>query len=499
MDRKPAFVLFLCFVTLALGACSGLQDVGGKGGGAGGGGTTGTLSLTLMDTPPTGASVLSFRTTITGVSLMPASGSPVTLNLSPTSPVVELTRLQSDSALLGSFSLASGTYTGMNVGLASPDVVIYNQTGSALQGALAACPNNSVCEFKSALATVVTITFASKLTVSSTAPQGLALDFNFADMLTFSNGTLSVDFSQPNALTAASLPRTGEPSGTLDLIEDFTGVVTAVNQSTGAVTIQSGTRGTLTATANSSTTYNDPQSLCTGGSFALACLANKVNLAMVSADTALNPNGSLTLLELDLLNLPSTSQDEVEGTVYLSNGSNQFSMILADEYVENTTSPLAGAAAGEQVNATINAGTTFLVDPKNLGSFTSLTGFTSASDLVNGQTVMVHAVSATTGTNGVISVTTDRLMLRYTRVTGSVSLVSDPTFTILNTSLPAFFPTFTNSPLVQTYPAATVFDNVNSGTIGGLAVNDTVSIRALFLNPGTAGATPFLAAKVRKH
>lgn len=497
MNGKPGVVLFLCFTALALGACSGLGNAGKGGGGGGGGGSNGTLDVTMIDTaPPAGASVLSFRATITGVSVTPSSGSPVALNLSPASPVVELTRLQSDSALLGSFSVASGTYTGMSVGLASPDVVIYNQTGSSLGGALAACPNDSVCEFRPTVATVVPVTFTPALTISSSAPQGLALDFNFANMLAFSNGTLSVDFTQANVLSTVSLPRTGELSGTLDLVEDFTGVVTAVNQTSGTMTIKSGTRGAMTATVNSSTIYNDPQSLCTGGSFTLACLANNTNLAVVSADAALNPNGSLALLELDLLNLPSASQDEVEGTVYQSNGSNQFSMILADEYVENATSPLAGAAAGAQVSVTINAGANFLVDPKNLGSFTSLTGFQSASDLVNGQTVMVHVVSASTGGNGIISVTTNQVMLRYTRVTGSVSYVGATAFNISSTSLPAFYPSFPVSPQVETFSSATVFDNANG--LGDLSIGDTVALRALFLNPSTAGAYPFLAAKARK-
>ena len=453
-------------------------------------GDGGCLNMTMMDTAPpdTAApsfSVLSFQATITGISLTPQSGSSVDLNL-PSSPVVELTRLQSDSAFLGTFLASAGTYTGMSLTLANPDVVIYSPD----------CPNGLVvCEFMPGGTTVIPITFPSNVVVPSPTPPALALEFNLANILTFSGGTASVNFTSAN-VTTVNLPRTGsQAAGVQDLIEDFTGVVTAVDPIGGTVTIQSGTRGTMTATANSGTTYNDPQNLCGGIGFTLACLTGKTKLAIVSADAALNSNGSLTLLELDLLNLPSTSQDEVEGVVYQLNGSNQFSMVLADKYVEDTNASLTGAAAGNLVNVTVNSGATFSADPKNLPVPTSPKGFTAASDVVNGQTVMVHAVSASTGNGGVISLATDRVTLRYTRVTGLVSPIGNPTFTLSNLPAP-LFPTNFTAP-VDTFPVVTAFDNILN--ISGLNTGATVSIRALFLNSATASSSPFLAAKVRKQ
>src|SRR5260370_15113943 len=65
---------------LSLCACSGVRQSGGSGGGTG----IATLSLTLRATPPSPSaqlSILTFRATVTGVSLTPSSGSAVSVGL----------------------------------------------------------------------------------------------------------------------------------------------------------------------------------------------------------------------------------------------------------------------------------------------------------------------------------------------------------------------------------------------------------------------------------
>ena len=105
---------------------------------------------------------------------------------------------------------------------------------------------------------------------------------------------------------------------------------------------------------------------------------------------------------------------------------------------------------------------------------------------------MVHVKSASTGT--VLDVVADRLVLRYSRLTGTVNTVGGTAFTANN--LPPFLGTFSVPPTVQTFSGITVFDNVTD--LQSLTNGDKVAFRALYLDPTTA-TQPFMAAKVRKH
>jgi hypothetical protein len=116
--------------------------------------------------------------------------------------------------------------------------------------------------------------------------------------------------------------------------------------------------------------------------------------------------------------------------------------------------------------------------------------FAGTGDLVNGQDVMVHVTAATgSAATGDQAVTADRILLRFTRTTGTVQTVSGQTFTLAN--LPPFM-TFASNPLADTITGVTNFDRV--ADVNSLAGGQTVSIRALML--GQSSFT-FYAAKVR--
>ena len=520
MNQK-LFHLFVIFVVaLGLTSCSGLPRSSGTGGGG-----NATLSLTMIDPPPANSSVLSFKVTITGIALNPATGSPVSLLSSSNSLTVELTRLQSDSAFLGTFkTVPAGTYNSMTVTLANPDIVLANQTGAALTGATAACPTNSVCEFKpTPTGGAVQITFTPALSLTSTTPQGLSLDFNLNNAITFTSttGTLGVDFSQtnqPNFLTTSILPRTNSnlSTGQLELIEDFTGVVTSATASTNTLTVQSATRGTLTVVANSSTIFDrDPSgTLCTSPSFSSCVLQNET----ASIDAVLNADGTFTLLEFEpLVSATTGPEDLIEGVVYFVSPTipAQFQLVVTDKE-QGSTTELAGLNTGDQV--LIKIGTTptlptFLVDTKHLSSGTGFptaqtTAFKSATDnsvLAAGQVVSVHVpASSFTPASGttIASATVNSVMLRWSHITGTVSSPAPPnTFNL--TPAAAFIPQGvppntgiafgTTTPPVQTFSGITNFDGFASNFP---ATGDSVTVRALFFR---SPSFVFTAAKVRKH
>jgi len=508
MLRNKILFPLLLLAVISLASCSGQP----KPGGGGGGGGNSTLSLTMTDTPLAGTSILSFKVTVTGVSLTPSTGKPVNLTLNPTTPIIELTRLQSDSAFLGTSTVPSANYISATVSFSSPDIVLINQTAVALTGGTTACPPISpgsaltTCEFKPTTSGMITLTTAPfPLTLTANQQTGLSLDFNLNNAIIMTNGAVSVDFTQANVLKAATLPRTGTPTGALDLIEDFTGVITTISGN--SVTVHSDTRGNIIAVANSSTTFNNLPVTCAAQN--ITCLlANET----VSIDASLNLDGTMTLLEADLLDNVSVltnKLDAIEGTVTSVNASpQQILMVLSDKTVVSGNSLLTAASAGTVVVATIGATPTFSVDTKGLSAVVASLNsipFATFSNVFAGQTVRMQVLAnpaPTSGLNGSVLVNTNSVVLRFSRVTATVATPpASPFFSVSFVTLPAFLTS--SSPLVppnilvqisaQTYQ--TNFDGVANVT--ALNVGDSVSVRALFIPNFTS--SPFFAAKVRKH
>jgi hypothetical protein len=502
MLRNNVLISLLLVATVSLGSCSGQS----KGGGVKGGGGNTTLSLTMRDAPIAGASILSFKVTVTGVSLTPSTGKPVNLTLNPSTPIIELTHLQSDSAFLGTSTVPSANYISATIAFSAPDIILMNQTTGTLNGATPTpvCAVNAVCEFKPNVSGTITLTTAPfPLTLTSNQQTGLSLDFHLNNVITMTSGTVSVDFTLANVLTATTLPRTGTPTGALDLIEDFTGVITTFSGN--SVTVHSDTRGNITAVANSSTTFNIDQIVCSAQN--ITCLgANKT----VSIDASLNPDGTMTLLEADLLDNVSVlanKLDAVEGTVFLTDPvKQQISIVLSDKTIVSGNSVLTSASGGTIVQASLGTTPIFSVDTKGLSAVLAsspgdIADFTSFTNVFAGQTVRIQVLASpapTAGLNTSVLVNTNSVVLRFSRVTATVSIPpASPFFSVSATTLPSFLGGISglvNIP-VQISSGQTHFDGVTD--ITGLNVGDTVSIRALFI-PNFL-TSPFFAAKVRKH
>ncbi len=224
--KTLSFFPLLLLTALSLAACSGSKNRCTSNCGTG----TATVSLTLVaDTLPANPSILSFKVSILGITLTPTTGTAQTIHPSPS--VVDLMRLQSDTAFLGALTnVPSGSYT-VQVSLSSPEIVFLNDTGSTITANGKMCLNNVVC---SVTFTSVGTPTISSFTFNATASgqQGVELDFNLKNAISLSTGTLSVNFNpaspNPGVLTAFTLPRTNANLGTnqLELIEDFTGVTT---------------------------------------------------------------------------------------------------------------------------------------------------------------------------------------------------------------------------------------------------------------------------------
>jgi hypothetical protein len=315
-----------------------------------------------------------------------------------------------------------------------------------------------------------------------------------------------------NVASAFKLPRAGGnfTASQLDLIDDFTGVVT-VSGST--ATIKSPTRGTLTATANSNTVFDqDPgQTLCTNptaGSLS-TCVSNN---QVVSADVVLNSDGTMTLQEIEpLLSAP---QDIVEGIVsFLPASPTQFGIIVTDVPSVATSNSVIGTSLniGDALTLNLSGASPFGVDSKglpvsNASAYSFFHGQTTAGSggaLHFGQTVAVHVTSFTAATSSANAVAnTNNVILRWSRFIATAT--TQGTTSLLNiTNLPSYFK-FAPAALfsVQLYQGTqgsrgvTNFDGVTAGT--GVNASQPVVVRALFFeDPGNTLNPAFFAAKVR--
>jgi Domain of unknown function (DUF4382) len=510
MNRGKTLSLLpiLLLTVLSLTACSGPYKAGLNPPGTG----TATVNLTLVsDTPPASPSLLSYKLTVLSVTLTPATGTAFTFTPSP-APVIELMRLQSDTAFLGTLlNVPVGTYNSITVSLGSPQITFLNNTSATITNASSAsgsCTVGAICTISPNATGLPKISFP--ITLSSNGQVGVGIDFNLSNSVTVTGGTMTVTFTPAtagvNVLSAFNLPRNSNLTGNqLDLIEDFVGVVSVSSQS---VTLTSQTRGTLAASTTSTTAYDqDPSStLCLTPSS--ACV---VASQVASFDAILNSDGTLSIQEFEPL--LSAQQDVVEGTVaaVTQNSQTQFTIVTTDKIKAATNSLIGVLNVGDLLTVNLVNAKPFLVDTKGLqvsqnfnGIFINFANATTTGAIHPGQTVAVHLTSFTAATaSAPASSNTDTVTLRWSRLTGTPTSQPGPTFNFTN--IPGYFNLSSASSFeVQTFVGTAGADGVTNleGITNVNAIDDTkpVALRALYLqNPTNTAAPVFFAAKVRQH
>ena len=494
--------LGVCLLLFGICACSGVPKPGGGGGGTG----NATLSLTLRATPPSPSanlSIVAFRATVTGVSLTPSSGSAVSVGLvsgTTSSFVAELTRLQSDSALLSAaISIPVGTYNSLAVTFSDVLLVYCTQPSPGVPG----CSSGSLTRVTGSVGSATASSGAFPFTVTNGERLGLALDVNVANAITVSGQTISaVNPAAANVLTATVLQA---PSSTTDLssgqlahMDDLYGLVSNVSSSAQSFTLQTAYRGAISITANSSTTY-DP--ICSPQSF--SCVTSG---ALAAVDAILNADGTLTVRNYSPVPFIATSKDTIEGVVTVppSSVNHVFDLVVTDASFAASNSQLRGSILpGDLVVVGVVAPQPFFIVSEGLTiPANGFSGATDVSPIQPGQTVAISVSGfiAADGSSAFGTATANGAALRFSRVTGTVVSPTSPQFS--TTNYPPYFGFITN-PLVQittTGPGTTTdFDGTSSFTE---AASDTVSISALYFGSSTSPTPPawsFSAATVRKR
>jgi hypothetical protein len=434
------------------------------------------VSVSLTDAPPAGVTVFTFEVTVTGATLNPGN---VDLLAGKGPQRIEVKQLETENAFLSTANIAAGNYTSLNLTFSNPELTFRNDTGATLAG----CAPGSVCEIKPSGTLSATV---NGLFYSTTGSQtGILVDLNLANLITPS---LGVDFSTATAVTATQ--QTKDAEGDLEDLDDLNGIV--ANPSSTQFTLQTTDMGNITVGIDSNTQF-DRFDTCTAAN--ATCVQSGQS---VEVDLMLLASGTFLAKKVELRdNAQEAADDELDGVLSKIDGPSQFEMV-----VNNELRAVANVSVGDPVTViltTTGGGTSFRVDTNGLTVPPTLQqafeGATDTSQLMPGQTVRVRKRAMTGGpAPAAITITTDRVRLRSTSFTATVS--GAPAGSSFNVGgLPGLFTSADVGQIQVQTSSQTNFENVNG--VSGLADSSTVSLRGLLFR---STPNPVLVAdKVRKR
>ena len=440
-------------------------------------------SLTIHDNPPMGVTVLSFEIEVMGATLQPSgSGSqPVPMFSEPED--IELEHLQTQSALLASRSVPTGTYNGLMVSFANPHITIQNQTGTMLTLGSQSCSDKQVCEFDPKLnqssVTVQAPTQPFPLTLSMNSPVVLKMDFNV-------DASIQGDLSITPTINLVQLPPPSSSEDEEDV--EVVGKITSIDQTGHTFMVQTGMSGPSFTFATDGNTQFDFGTSCSTANF--SCLQTGQT---VEVEAKMQLDGSLLASEVKFFQPPN--EMSFSGTVTTANsGMGSFQIVLFDE--ESFSGEMASFSMGIPLTISLATNATFSIDtggfmlPSNLN-------FASAGDLLVGQKVRLHPTGAPTGMPPNVTVPVDQVQLEPSEVTATITAINTggnpQTFTL--GTLPSFFQKAGIMSIQVDVLSNTQFETEEDQMVSGLSsfkTGDTVSVRGLLFNTMT---TPTMVAE----
>jgi hypothetical protein len=444
-------------------------------------------SLTIHDNPPMGVTVLSFDIDVTGAELQPSGSGQQPVSMLSEPEDIELEHLQTESALLASRSVPTGTYSSLMVSFANPRMTIQNQSPNTLMLGSQSCLTQQICEFDPTLKqTSVTVQGSPfPITLTMNSPVVLKMDFNVdASVQQSPQGGLSIT----PTVSLVQVPTTNSTGQQDEEDVEVVGRITSIEQNSVPHTfnVQTGMNGPSFTIATDNNTQFDFGTSCSTADF--SCL--KVD-QIVEVEAKMRADGSLLAFEVKLFQPPN--QMSFGGTITsVSSGGSSFQIVLFDE---------EGFAGSEMGSFSMGAPITIinLATPKDYsidsGGFMLPSGlsFTGPGDLMVGQKVRLHPTGLPSGMPPNVTVTVDQVQLEPSHVTGTFTPINAQTFTLGN--LPSFFTSAgIMSVQVDVLPDTqfeTEEDQMMSG-LSSLKTGDTVSVRGLLFNTVT---TPTMVAE----
>jgi hypothetical protein len=426
--------------------------------------------LAMTDTPPANVTILSAQVTLTGATLNPGN-----ISLLQGATTLELTRLQTDVAYLGTTLVKAGSYTSLTLTFANPALTFENDSGVTFTGA--AC-SGTICTLSPVATNLSTTITLPTITVSKTAGAGLLADVNLTALL---SASLGADFKNGTTVSTFTPAGVGAPP---DGAEDVVGQVTLIDMTHNTFSFQTAV-GVISVAVNSFTTFpNIPAGACPTSS--ITCVKTG---QILSVDIGIGSDGA-AFARTVLLEDADASDAEVEGIVTALNPvSSQFTIIPLSE-----TAAITGLTIGSSAAVHYTSATPFDVDFAQANGIQVPTAgflFSGAAELMLGQQVQVRRNPSSSGT----SINADRVRLRSSRITGTIQTIGAP-FIQLG-GLPSIFNSHSAALIqVQTFFPQTIITGT-ANTFGTLGLNKSVSVRGPLFQ--FAGTPTLVASKVLQH
>jgi hypothetical protein len=434
--------------------------------------------LTVQDQPPAGITALSFGIQITGVSLQSSAGSGSDVSLLSSPVTVNLSNLQTVNSLLANTTAPAGTYSGITITFANPQVSVINNTQATLtDGGTGSCPVSATapCSLAPAISpTSIMVTNSPfPLTLTVGTPIQIALDFDSADSLVNTAQVLSINPS-------VTVMTNTTPNATTNNIADFTngsGQVTSASNNQVVVTdLSTGQPLTLSAPASTTFTgFNTSTTCTTANTFGCVQSGQIVNFNFgVSGASGSSP-------ALQSLNLNSGITNGVNGTVVGVNPQTNQLQVLVTSETPAFSSGTSGLGVGQVVEVNPGTGAAFSAQT-NGATLPAGLEFNNINDVGVGQSVMLDSTGFTAGTGTAPgTLTTDNVTLVPSQFGGSIDALnaSGQSFTVNNLN-GLFTGNNVNSVTVNT-GTNTAFTGVTGG-FPGLAVGNNVNLGGTLFN-----------------
>jgi hypothetical protein len=430
----------------------------------------------MTDTPPTNVSILAAEVTLTGATLNPGN-----VSLLSAATTVELTRLQTDIAYLGTTNVIPGTYTSLTLTFANPSLTIENDTGSAI----GTCAIGAICTMPpTAIANLSTTIILPTLVASANTAAGLLVDVNLQNLL---SAGLGADFRAGTTVSEFT-PAAATASTTSPLVEaeDVVGQVTSIDAVHNTFSFQNATGQFSLLVDRTTTFFQFPSTICSISAF--ACLhANQI----LSVDISFRSDGTPVARNV-VFEDSDNSDAEVEGIITSTNlGSQQFSIVTLAE-----SARIAGLKIGDAATVQFSTSlpTVFDVDFVHADATQIIPGFsfaplTSPTDLFVGQQVQLRRNPSSTG----LVISADRVRLRSSRVTATVQTIASPT--IFLTNLLSIFSGHAITQIqAQTFLPTIFLENGTAINLTFIPRSGIVSVRGPLFNAG--GTRTLVTTKV---
>ena len=432
------------------------------------------VSLTIHDSPPMGVTVLSFEIEVTGAALQPSDSSSQPVSMLSEPEDIELEHLQTESALLASRSVPTGTYSGLMVTFVNPRMTIQNQTGAPITLGTQTCSDQQVCEFNPKLnQSSVTVEAPAQpfpITLTMNSPVVLKMDFNINTSIQQS------DLSITPTISLVQLPPPNSSGGSQgDEDMELIGQVASRDQTKNTFIIQRGMNGPSFTISTDSNTHFDFGTSCSAANF--SCLQTG---QIVKVDAKMKPDGSLLAFEVKFFQPPN--QMSFAGSVTSVNtGASSFQIVLFDEESFGSGDGMGSFSMGVPLTINLAPQATFSIDTRSFMLPSGL-NFASIADLMVGQEVRLHPTGAPTGMPPNLMVTVDQVQLEPSFLTGSVTAVntsSNPQSFTLG-SLPSFLTNAGITSIQVDVLSTTQFETEEDQMFSGLSSfkpGDMVSVR----------------------